>query len=116
MWLEGERQARAKRASRRQASQVAGAEGAVADCEYHDNFFILEDPHLRPFEATTSSDLRGRLRSRPQIRPPRVFEAMTSNRPVSPRFRGTSEATEAKNQKSAILLILIDLVEFRPRK
>ena len=32
--MEGERQARAKRASRRQASQGAGAEGAVADCEF----------------------------------------------------------------------------------
>ena len=32
-----------------------------------DNFFILQDLHLRPFEATTSSDLRGRLRPWPQI-------------------------------------------------
>ena len=52
-----------------------------------DNFFILEDPHLRPFEATTSSDLRGRLRPRPQIRPPRP--------------------PEAKNRESTILLILM---------
>ena len=64
-----------------------------------DNFFILQDPHLRLFEATTSSDLRGCLWPRPQIRPPRVFEAVTSNRPVSPRFRGTSEATRGQKSK-----------------
>ena len=30
--------------------------------------------------SRTSSDLRGRLRPRLQIRPPKVFEAVTSNR------------------------------------
>ena len=52
-----------------------------------DNFFILQCPHLGPLEATTS------------IRPPRSFEAATSNRPVRPRFRGTSEVTWGQKSK-----------------
>ena len=37
-----------------------------------DDFFILQGPHLRPFEAAAS------------IRPPRPFEAATSNPTLSP--------------------------------